>query len=177
MDTLKNIAIGLVVGLVVACVAYFYMKNQVNVAYQNGLADCSKDIDTVIVHGEPIYIYRDTSFTARAPVNEVKGNGLDSTFSFETPFDTTWAFGKDSIKTESKARITIHIKKGKKGENKPVVDKFADWFQKIEYKKFVQQPDTIKIYTPKYITVVEKENNWLFNLIALVLGLIGGFAL
>lgn len=175
MSTLKNIAIGLVIGLLIAVAAYFYMQNKVDAAYQKGLADCSKDTDTVIVHSDPIIEYRDTSFTTQSPVEEVKtGINSDSVFSFETAFDTTWAFGQDSIKTESKARITVQIKEG---EKKPVINKFADWFQKVEYKKLMQQPDTVKIYRPKYVPVVEKENNWLFNLIALIVGLIGGVAL
>ncbi len=163
-DTLKKVAIGLLIGLIIGGLAYLYLQHQINDAYKRGLAQCAKDTDTLIVRTPPIIKYRDTSYTAQTPVTQTQN---DSVFSFETKFDTTAVFDQDSIQTHSTAIITLNIKSKK-------VDKFAKWVQKINYRKFEQQPDTVKIYTPKYITTVEKQTNWLYILVGIVVAFFTG---
>ena len=160
MNDIGKYSTGIVIGIIIIAFLYFfYHVPEVKKAYNNGLAQCARDTDTIIVHAPPFIEYRDTSFHAQKPLQTHTDSSGET---LSTEFDTLYVSGKDTINVRAKVSI---------------FDKVADWFVDIKHRDFMQLPDTIKIYTPKYITKVETETNWLISGIMYVLGLLSAITI
>lgn len=165
-NKLKNILISIgVISLVIAAFYFFVWTPALESEYKRGLSQCEADTDTTYLLGKTKIIYRDTSFATTQPVSAEE---TDSSLTLTTSFDTTFVSGKDTI--ETKAEVNIEVKK--ENGNWNVKNPIAEWLTKIKHKDFEQQPDTVKIYFPKYIETVVEETNWLITGIAYVSGVI-----
>ena len=162
---MKDIAIGFSIGIVLTLALYFLVYvPDVDKAYKKGLDECYKETDTVIIKSDPVIEYRDTSFTSREPV-EVEDK--DTSLTLISSMDTTYQSGMDSIYLQVTG--IYHIKKDSSGWNTQNI--IADWFSRIVHRDYTPIPDTVKIYTPKYIEKVEVKNNWLITLISYLAGI------
>jgi hypothetical protein len=173
-DYMKNslkYSIGFLVAGILFVVFYFLVyKPELESEFKRGLAKCEKDTDTLYLPGKDSVVYRDTSFSVNKPV-QVKDD--DSSLTLTTSFDTTFVSGKDTIINNSEVKISIKKKEGKWN----VENQIAEWLSKYGHKDFMQAPDTIKIYFPKYIEVPIKETNWLITGIAYVAGVVTSLVL
>ena len=163
---MKNGLIGFGIGALLLIGFYLFIHiPEKEESYKRGLEQCQKDTDTVVVHGKPTIEYRDTSFASVEPVESLE---TDSLLTFNTSFDTTTVSGKDTIGV--KAETKIEIKKENGFWN--LVTPLAFWDVEIVHKDFEQLPDTVKIYTPKYIETVVEKINWKANLFSFGAGII-----
>ncbi len=155
----------LIAAAIVVAFYFFVWKPTLESEFKRGLTQCEKDTDTLYLPGKDSIVYRDTSFSANKPVL-VKDD--DSLLTLTTSFDTTFVSGKDTISNRAEVKIAVKKENGIWDILKPV----ADWIENYTHKDFVQQPDTIKIYFPKYVEIPVKETNWLIAGLAYVGGVI-----
>lgn len=157
MENIKKYATGILGGILLLAAFYFFeykpsIKNARIEGYRAGLIEYESNTDTLIIHGKDSIVYRDRFITIEKPVK-------DSIGLLTSSFDSTLVSGKDTISTKTIVSINPSTSR-------------ANWNFEIKHKDYAQLPDTIKIYTPKYIDKVIIENNWLYNLIAYVGGLV-----
>jgi hypothetical protein len=170
MKEVSKYLVGLLIAGILFVVFYFLIyKPELESEFKRGLAQCEKDADTLYLPGKDSIVFRDTSFSANKPV-QVQDD--DSLLTFITSFDTSFVSGKDTITNDAKVMIEVKKENGKWN----LIDVPATWLQYYRHKDFVQQPDTIKIYFPKYVEIPIKETNWLITAIAYVGGILSAIA-
>jgi hypothetical protein len=170
MKEVSKYLVGFLIAGILFAVFYFLIyKPELESEFKRGLAQCEKDTDTLFLPGKDSIFYRDTSFSANKPV-QVKDD--DSLLTFTTSFDTSFVSGKDTINNEAKVKIEVKKENGKWN----LIDVPAIWLQNYGHKDYVQQPDTIKIYFPKYVEIPIKETNWLITTVAYVGGVLSAIA-
>jgi hypothetical protein len=170
MKEVSKYLLGFLIAGILFTVFYFLIyKPELENEFKRGLAQCEKDTDTLYLPGKDSIVYRDTSFSTNKPV-QIKDN--DSLLTFTTSFDTSFVSGKDTI--SNKTEVQIKVKKENDKWN--LVDVPATWLQSYGHKDYIQQPDTMKIYFPKYIEIPIKETNWLITTIAYVAGVLSAIA-
>ena len=163
---LKNVLVGFGFGVLLLIGFYLFIHiPEKEESYKRGLEQCQKDTDTVVVHGKPTIEYRDTSF---ASIESVESFETDTLLTLNTSFDTTTVSGKDTIGIKTNTRVEVK----KEGGTWDLSNPLAFWELEIEHKDFEQLPDTIKIYTPKYIETVIEEIDWKANMFSFIGGII-----
>jgi hypothetical protein len=171
MKELSKYLLGFLIAGILIVIFYFVIyQPALESEYKRGLSQCEKDTDTLYVPGKDSIVYRDTSFSTNKPV-QIKDN--DSLLTFTTSFDTSFVSGKDTI--TNKAEIKIKVKK--ENDKWDLKNVFSKWFMNYEHKDFTQQPDTMKIYFPKYIEIPIKETNWLITSIAYASGVLSAIVI
>lgn len=168
---MKNLFIGFGSGIIIILALYFFeYKPALQKEYKRGLAECLKDTDTIKVPGKPFIDYRDTSFHKTKPAVTIES---DSLLNITSNFDTVFVSGKDTLTTKSKIKIRVIKKQGAWD----IINPIAEWLQDFSHKDYQQLPDTITIYTPKYIDVSIKETNWLITGLSYILGIVTAWLL
>jgi len=171
VNKLKNILISIgIVGLLIAAFYFFIWIPNLEKEYKRGLSQYEADTDTTYLPGKTKIIYRDTSFVS---TQSVSAEETDSLLTLTSSFDTTFVSGKDTIETKSEVNIEIKKEEGTWNIKNPI----TEWLTEIKHKDFEQQPDTVKIYFPKYIEIVVKETNWLISGIAYIAGVISAITI
>jgi hypothetical protein len=170
METLKDIAIGFGVAVLLSLAIYFFYivpenkktETKIDEAYKKGLADCFKKVDTVYIKGKDSVSYRDTSFTATEPATIGQ---TDSSLTIISSFDTSYVSGKDSIYFQATAIIDVK----KDGDKWDTHNTLSRWFSRIEHKDY-ERIDTVKITVPVFYETVVKETDWLWTGLAYIGG-------
>lgn len=167
---MKNFISGLIgfgIGMVVLVLFYYFQHlPAIDESYKKGLSECTQDTDTLYLPGKDMIVYRDTSFHKTTPV-EIKEE-TDSSFTIYSLCDTCFVSGKDTICATERVDITMQ-----RINNKwDIENSFAEWFSTFEHRDFVETPDTVEIFTPKYIEKIVTETDWLMTGIAYVGGVI-----
>lgn len=164
MEKIKFVFIGIAAGIIgIICLYFFYFIPEKNDAFEKGKQSCEKQIDTVTIPGKTIIKYRDTSFHHSSPVIVQE---KDSSINYSTKFDSSFVSFKDSIYFKAEVQII----KGLKNDIRSI------WDVHIKHRNFQKLPDTVKIYTPKYIKETKIETNWMISFIAYVCGILSAIA-
>jgi hypothetical protein len=172
MDNVKQIAIGFGVGilLILGLYLFIYLPDTKD-AYNRGKAECERDIDTVRIPGKPEIVYRDTTIINM--ISPVEVTETDSgNINLYSSIDTSIVSGKDTISIQVTNSQELNLSELIESEQGKIKGILAKWFMKVEHKDYVSPTDTIKIFTPKYVTEVKVETNWLITTIAYVAGLV-----
>lgn len=155
MKNLKEtlLSIGILIVVLIGLYYLFYIP-QLRNEYQRGLQQFHRDTDTVFIPGKDSIIYKEATFKKDKPVViEEK----DSLYLISTSFDTSFVSGKDTIGTRTNVLIEINKVKGLPVRNNII----SKWLMRITHSDYVEKPDTLKIFLPKYInTEIEKISWW-----------------
>jgi hypothetical protein len=170
---MKEYAVGFSIAIILAVAIYFFyivpeqkrVEERINEAYQAGLTECIDNVDTLYLPGKEIIVYRDTTINVIKPV-EVTQN--DNEYMLVSSVDTSFVGEKDSIGVQMTVKMDFVLNENYEIKQDSVS---SEWFGAITHKHYDQQPDTLKIYVPKFIEQVVVENNWLYNLLSYIGGI------
>lgn len=154
MKNIKEILVSLgILILIVIGLYYILYIPKLREEYQRGLEQYHRDTDTVYAKGKDSIVYRDTSFSKKIPVAV---DEKDSLITLSTSLDTSFVSGKDTIGTKASVLININKVKGT-----PVIRNiYSKWLMNISHSDYREAPDTVKIYSPKYISSEIEKTSW-----------------
>lgn len=158
---MKEYLIGFSIAVILAGLFYFFhLVPLEDKAYLEGYSDCEKEIDTVFVPGDTVIVIEEKTIYVEKPVQVEQVN--DSVYFAETSIDTTFKSGRDEINVQAIVGTEININ--------DLAGSVSEWYIDLVHRDFDIQPDTLKIYVPKYIEMVEKETNWFLIFISYLAG-------